>query len=43
MEGLHEILMRDGQIVTLDVDVGGGLPVLMRDGTLASLTLTELA
>ena len=41
MEGLHEILLRDGRIATLDVDEDGGLPVQMRDGTMVSLVLTE--
>lgn len=41
MEGLHEIQMRDGSIVTLDVDGGDGLPVQMRDGSMVSLVLTE--
>jgi hypothetical protein len=43
VDGLHEILTREGQLVTLDVDDDGGLPVLTRDVVLVSLTLTELA
>lgn len=41
MDGLHEIELRDGRIVTIDEDEDGGLPVQMRDGTMVTLTLTE--
>jgi len=41
MEGQHKIKLRDGTVVTLDVDGDGGLPVRLRDGTLVSLVLTE--
>lgn len=41
MEGQHELELRDGQIVTLDLDGSAGLAVELRDGTMLSLTLTE--
>lgn len=41
MQGLHEIELRDGTVVTLDVDEDDGLPVQMRDGSMVSLVLTE--
>jgi hypothetical protein len=41
MNGLHEIELEDGSIVTLE-SAAGGLPIELEDGTMVYLVLTEM-